>query len=82
VDRFVRRNEDSLILRWTAGIDSNRHKADSRTKYKLYFKLLYIQIAKYSIQPQHTYNIDEKGFLLSITSRLKRIFNRPLFKSR
>ncbi|PVH92753.1 hypothetical protein DM02DRAFT_485605, partial [Periconia macrospinosa] len=32
VDRFTRRNTESLLSRWTAGIDSNRHKADSPAK--------------------------------------------------
>jgi hypothetical protein len=82
VDRFVRRNAESLISRWTAGIDSNRHKADSPAKYKLYFKLLKDKIKQYSIEPRHTYNMDEKGFLLGITSRSKRIFDRPLYQSK
>jgi hypothetical protein len=82
VDCFVRRHAESLISRWTAGIDSNRHKADSLAKYKLYFELLQQKIEQYSIEAWHTYNIDEKGFLLGITSRTKRIFNRPLYQSK
>ncbi|OAF99389.1 uncharacterized protein CC84DRAFT_1104360 [Paraphaeosphaeria sporulosa] len=35
VDRFRRRNKESLISQWTAGIDNNRHEADSLAKYKL-----------------------------------------------
>lgn len=82
VDRFVGRHPDSLISRWTTGLDSNRHKADSEAKYRLYFELLHKKIAEYSIEPQHMYNMDEKGFLLGITGRSKRIFDRPLYKSR
>ena len=40
VDRFTAKNQESLISRWTAGIDRNRHAADSPHKYKLYFSLL------------------------------------------
>ncbi|KAF1974660.1 hypothetical protein BU23DRAFT_461208 [Bimuria novae-zelandiae CBS 107.79] len=29
----------------------------------------------------NTYNIDEKGFMIGITSRLKRIFDRPLWEA-
>jgi len=82
VDRFVRNNKDSLISCWSTGLDTNRHNADSEAKYKLYFQLLYDKIAEYSIQPEHTYNMDEKGFLLGITKRSKRIFSRPMYESR
>ena len=37
---------------------------------------------EYGIEPQHTYNMDEKGFLLGITGRSKRIFDRALYQSR
>jgi hypothetical protein len=82
VDRFIKRNSESLLPRWTLGIDSNRHNADSGEKYKAYFNLLHSKITKYGVEPQHTYNMDEKGFLLGITGRSKRIFNRALYESR
>jgi transposase-like protein len=82
VDRFVRRHPESLISRWTTGIDSNRHKADSLGKYEDYFQLLQQKIGQYQIETQHIYNMDEKGCLLGITSRSKRIFDRPLYESK
>jgi len=82
VDQFVKRNSSQIILHWTTGIDSNRHNADSEEKYSLYFSLLQEKIKKYSIEPRHTYNMDEKGFLLGITTRSKRIFSRQLFESK
>ena len=82
VTRFINRNSTHLISRWTAGIDSNRHKADSGAKYSLYFDLLQQKISKYDIEPCHTYNMDEKGFLLGITTRLKRVFSRQLYESK
>ena len=78
VDRFTAKNQESLISRWTAGIDRNRHAADSLHKYKLYFSLLRDKIDQYQIEARHTYNMDEKGFLIGILSRSKRIFDRPL----
>ncbi|KAF1994961.1 hypothetical protein P154DRAFT_557001 [Amniculicola lignicola CBS 123094] len=33
-------------------------------------------IAKEPIDPRHTYNMDEKGFLIGVISRSKRIFSR------
>jgi transposase len=82
VDRFIKRNNNSLLSRWTTGMDRDRHNADSEAKYRLYFELLHGKIAEYGVEPRHTYNMDEKGFLLGITGRSKRIFDRPLYESR
>lgn len=82
VDRFTKRNAELLISAWTTGIDSNRHKADSLAKYELYFKLLQEKIKQHQVETQNIYNMDEKGFLLGITSRTKRIFDRPLYQSK
>ncbi|KAF2024372.1 hypothetical protein EK21DRAFT_78907, partial [Setomelanomma holmii] len=35
VTRFVERNDDHLISRWTTGMDAVRHHADSEAKYDL-----------------------------------------------
>jgi hypothetical protein len=40
VNRFIKRYQVNLILRWATGIDRPRHQADSGLKYKLYFDLL------------------------------------------
>jgi hypothetical protein len=81
-DRFVKRHQEDLIMSWSTGLDRNRHNADSEAKYDLYFKLLHGKIEKYKVEPRHTYNMDEKGFLLGITGRSKRVFSKPLFMSR
>ncbi|KAF1943078.1 hypothetical protein EJ02DRAFT_453596, partial [Clathrospora elynae] len=36
VTRFVERNKDQLITKWTARMDRNWHQADSEHKYSLY----------------------------------------------
>jgi hypothetical protein len=36
------------------------------TKYKLYFDHLHSKILQYEIQPHNTYNMDEKGFMISM----------------
>jgi AraC-like DNA-binding protein len=41
VTRFINRHSIYLISRWSTGIDSVRHQADSGYKYKLYFDLLF-----------------------------------------
>jgi hypothetical protein len=76
VNRFVRRHGDHLVSKGTSGIDSQRHNADSRANYKLYFDHLHSKMLQYEIQPHNTYNMDEKGFMIGITTRSKRVFSR------
>jgi hypothetical protein len=80
VDRFIYRYPDELISKWTTGIDNSRHNADSGRKYSLYFNLLREKIEQCHVEPRHIYNMDEKGFLLSILGRSKRIFDRPSYE--
>ena len=40
----------------------------------LYFKLLKRKMEEYKINPQLIYNMDEKGFLIKILLKMKRIF--------
>ncbi|KAF1967778.1 hypothetical protein BU23DRAFT_482446, partial [Bimuria novae-zelandiae CBS 107.79] len=39
-------------------------------------------IKEYDIKPRYTYNIDEKGCLISIISRLKRVFSRRMWEKK
>ncbi|KAI1669638.1 DDE-1 domain containing protein [Pyrenophora tritici-repentis] len=63
-------------------MDANRHKADSEEKYEAYFKLLHSKIAEYGIEPRHTYNMDEKGFMLGVLGRSKRVFSRRSYEKK
>ena len=38
--------------------------------------MLELKITKKDIQPKQTYNMDEKGFLIGLIGRSKRIFSR------
>jgi hypothetical protein len=78
--RFMERNKDALITKWTSGMDRNRYQADSEYKYSLYFDLLEFKMDEYSILPENTYNMDEKGFMIGRTARSKRIFSRALWE--
>jgi hypothetical protein len=75
VTHFLRQHRDHLVSRWTSEINSNRHNADSRAKYKLYFDLLHSKMLQYDIQPHNTYNMDEKGFMIGVTMHSKRVFS-------
>jgi hypothetical protein len=61
-------------------MDNSCHKADSGSKYSLYFNLLREKIEQYHVEPRHTYNMDEKGFMLGVVGRSKKIFSRTLYK--
>ncbi|RYN88163.1 hypothetical protein AA0119_g12098 [Alternaria tenuissima] len=82
VTRFIDRQQDQFTPRWTTAMDANRHAADSSTKYKLYFELLQHKIAEYNVDAEHTYNMDEKGFMIGITGRSKRVFSRRMWEKK
>ena len=58
----------------------SRKRADSAFKYALYFKLLQDKIEQYNIDPRHMYNMDEKGFLIGVLSKMKRVFSRQRYE--
>lgn len=80
VDRYIKRHEVDLISRWATGIDRSRHQADSPSKYSLYFELLRSKLSEYNIEPRHIYNMDEKGFILRVLTRSKRVLSRRLYE--
>jgi hypothetical protein len=80
VDRFTQRYQVDLISHWATGIDRSRHQADSEIKYSLYFELLNSKLSQYYIEPRNTYNMDEKGFMLGVLTRSKRVFSRRLYE--
>ena len=82
VMRFLHCHHDRLTSQWTTGMDSNRHNAESEYKYKLYFELLQQKITQYSLEPEHMYNMDEKGFAIGVLGRSKRIFSRRQYKKK
>ena len=61
-------------------MDRNRHKADSEERYRLYFALIHSKMRKYNVKPENTYNMDEKGFLVGITTRSKRVFSKASYR--
>ena len=80
VDRFYDRYNVHLILKTTTGIDRVRHEADSPAKYNEYFDLLYQKIQQYNVQPRNTYNMDEKGCMIGVIGRSKRVFSKAVYE--
>jgi hypothetical protein len=78
VTRFLHRHASELTIKWSAGIDRNRHKADSKERYKLYYDMLHSKMREYDVDERNTYNMDEKGFFVGITNRSKRIFSKAI----
>jgi hypothetical protein len=82
VTRFLHRDQDELTSQWSTSMDRKRHVADSGDKYKVYFEQLGSKIHFYEVEPEHTYNMDEKGFMIGAVGRQKRIFSKRLFKKK
>jgi hypothetical protein len=82
VSQFLNRNKHLLTARWTAGMDRNCYKADSKDKYKAYFKLQHNKMREYKVEEENVYNMDEKGFLMGITGRSKRVFSRQFWEQK
>ena len=61
-------------------MDRDRCRADLGYKYSLYFELLKRKIEQYKIWPWLIYNMDEKGFLIGILLKMKRIFLKWRYK--
>ena len=62
-------------------MDIQRKRADSGPKYQLYPKLLRTKIEERRIEARHTYKMDEKGFLLGILSKQKRVFSKREYEN-
>ena len=80
VTRFINKYTIDLISQYSTGMDADRHNADSYSKYKLYFDLLQAKIDEYNVEVEDTYNMDEKGFLIGITTRTKHVFSRRMWE--
>lgn len=82
VTRFLHRHDDELSSRWATHMAAERHAADSEATYKLYFEMLLAKIKEHGVEPEHIYNMDEKGFMIGAIGRLKRIFSKARLKDR
>ncbi|EED23179.1 conserved hypothetical protein [Talaromyces stipitatus ATCC 10500] len=78
--RWLKAHSDKVISRYSTGLDSDRKKADSAYKYALYFELIGRKIRQYNLGPEQIYNMDEKGFMLGVSTKRKRIFTRRKYE--
>jgi hypothetical protein len=82
VSRFLHRYPDDLLTAWTTPMEKSRHDAASYDSFCSYFDLLHSTIKQHSIEPENTYNMDEKGFMIGVMSKSVRIFDKQLFGRR
>ena len=82
VSGFLTRQSDALTSQWTSAMASDRHAADSYDKYSKYFDMLERKISEKNIEAAHTYNMDEKGFMIGVLGKSKRIFSKTQWKQK
>ncbi|KZT18027.1 DDE-domain-containing protein, partial [Neolentinus lepideus HHB14362 ss-1] len=75
VKRFRKRHQD-LKVHWTTGLEQCRAQALNPTTVNGYFQMLGELIEKYSILPQNTWNMDEKGVQPGIGERIAAFVDR------
>jgi hypothetical protein len=80
VTRFLEHHCNQLISKWTNPMTAERHKAESYTKYKEYFNMITEKIAQYKIEEENTYNMGEKGFMIGVIGKQKRVFAKSAFE--
>ena len=77
---FVARHKDKLDSNYLNNLDLARHKADSRDSYEMYFERLGQFIEKHGVTAENMYNIDEKGFMIGVCQKTRRIFTKRTFE--
>ena len=76
VSRFIKRHKDKIKLSYLTPADIACKRADNLYQYKLFYELLKEKIEKYEIEVHNIYNMDEKGFLISVFNKSKRIYTK------
>ena len=76
----MKRRRDDLIIRWDTPMEAKRHGADSLLKYEDHFTIMDDKIQEHDVRTEDTYNMDEKGFLMGVIGKQKRVFSREAFE--
>jgi len=74
--RFIKRHKDKIKSSYLTLADIARKRADNSYQYKLFYELLKEKIEKYKIKVHNMYNMDKKGFLISVLNKSKRIYTK------
>ena len=76
ISRFIERHKNKIKSSYLTPADIARKRADNPYQYKLFYELLTEKIKKYEIEVHNMYNMDEKGFLIGILNKSKRIYTK------
>jgi len=76
VSRFIKRYKDKIKSSYLTPADIAHKRADNSYQYKLFYELLKEKIKKYEIKVHNMYNMDEKGFLIGVLNKSKRIYTK------
>ncbi|SMR43913.1 unnamed protein product [Zymoseptoria tritici ST99CH_3D1] len=79
VGEFVTRHGTAIQSRYLNPLDKHRKKADSVHQYQAYYDLIKQKKEQYNIETQNTYNMDEKGFLVGMLQKRKRVFTKSQY---
>ena len=82
VTRLLKRYPDTLTTAWTTTMDTDRHDADNSESDRAYFELLHTRMTEFDVLLENTYNMDEKGFMIGVLGKTKRVFDKVLHKQR
>jgi hypothetical protein len=78
--RFCMRHQDALLSRYLKNIDIQRQKAENPKALQAFYDVLEQKTKEYDILPQNTYNMDEKGFMIGVSTKQHRIFSKQAFQ--
>jgi len=73
---FIKCHKDKIKSSYLTPADIARKRADNLYQYKLFYELLKEKIEKYEIKVYNMYNMDEKGFLIGVLNKSKRIYTK------
>jgi hypothetical protein len=73
---FVKRHQDLLASEYLVGFDISRKRADNWWLINNYFNLVQEKWKEHDYLPKNIYNMDEKGFLIGVLKKTRRIFTR------
>jgi len=76
VSRFVKSHRDQLSSEYLNAFDLRRKRADNWFMISRYFNKLEEKFKEHKYEIQNVYNMDEKGFLIGVLNKTKRIFTR------
>ena len=74
--QFIKCHKNKIKLSYLAPVDIAYKRANNPYQYKLFYELLKEKIEKYKIEEHNIYNIDKKGFLISVLNKSKRIYTK------